>query len=162
MDSGRWLYSMRLLCVLVAALACSAHASAGDDKVVLLSKRQIVNSTHTLVVFFHDRGVETVSDCQREIQRGYRGQWRYYNHSFPRPRGYSLNTDYHCLEAAIDVDPWYEHAPYDYIYQIDIRSDQPQIRRMNNYADCLNDLRQTVRDETRKFFCAKLSQTVRL
>lgn len=155
---------MRLLIkflLLVVMFSRPFNASAGDDKIFLLSKRQIVNSNHTMVVFFYDRGVSTITDCQREIQRGYRGQWRYYYHSFPRPRGYSLNVDYHCVTASMEVDPWYEHAPYDHIYQIDIRSDEPKFKYMNNYAECLNDLRQYVRDETRRFFCAKLSQVVR-
>lgn len=141
-------------------LVSTAAYGGGDERIFLLSKRQIVNSTHTLVVLFYDRSIDSVSDCQRDIQRGYQGQWRYYTHSFPRPQGYSQNIDYHCVKAPIRVGSWYEQDPYDYVYQIDIRTETPKIRLMKHYADCLNDLRKQVRDETRKFFCAKSSQVV--
>lgn len=148
--------------VAVIILSALPALSLAADKVFLLSKRQIVNSTHTLVVFFYDQSVENMNGCQREIQRGYRGQWRYYYHSFPRPRGYSQKTDYHCVKASMDVDAWYDRAPYDFIYQIDIRTEQARIKPMKNYELCLRDLRRRAKDETRKFFCAKLSQNIQL
>lgn len=148
--------------VIVLALISLPAVSAASEKIFLLSKRQIVNSTHTLVVFFYDRSINDMNGCLREIQRGYRGQWRYYYHKFPRPRGYSQNIDYHCIKASMDVDSWYEPSPYDFIYQIDIRSEDAQIKPMKNYAACLRDLRKQVKDETRKFFCAKLSQNIQL
>ena len=145
----------------IARLAlCLSLPSWANSEVYLLSKRQIVNSTHTMVVLFHDSGVNTVSDCEREIQRGYRGQWRYYQHSFPRPVGYSEKKDYFCIKSPIAVDAWYDRAPYDHIYQIDVRYAQPHIKKMPSLASCLNDLRKVIRDESRKFFCAKLSQSI--
>ena len=137
-------------------LLCALPASAADLRIYLLSKRQIVNSTHTLVVFFYDRSVTTMADCEREIQRGVRGQWRYYTHSFPKPKGY------YCIQTPARVDPWYDKAPYDFIYQIDIRSTPSKIKRMPHYAECLRDLREHIRDESRLFFCAKVSQSVHL
>ncbi len=136
--------------------------SAADYRVYLLSKRQIVNSNHTLVVFFYDRAVTTVADCEREIQRGIRGQWRYYTHKFPKPKGYSENLDYHCIQTQARIDPWYDKAPYDFMYQIDLRASPSRIKSMPHYAECLRDLREQVRDENRLFFCAKVSQTVKL
>lgn len=133
---------------------------AEEQKVYLLSKRQIVNSNHTLVVLFHDRAVTSIEDCQREIQRGYRDQWRFYLHKFPRPQGYSEKKDYLCIKAAMVADPWYKRATYDLIYQFDVRTSKPKIKKMANLAECLHDLRRELRDETRKFFCGKLSQTL--
>lgn len=141
-------------------LLWAAPLAAGEPRVYLLSKRQIVNSNHTLVVFFYDRSVVNISECEREIQRGIRGQWRYYTHKFPKPQGYSENVDYHCIQTSAYIDPWYEKAPYDFIYQIDLRSSPAKIKRMPHYAECLRDLRQHIRDENRVFFCAKVSQGV--
>lgn len=152
---------MKLVFFTLTLVFAPAFASA-SEKVFLLSKRQIVNSTHTLVVFFYDRSIDDLSGCQREIQRGYRGQWRYYYHDFPMPRGYSQKVDYHCVKASMDVNAWYDQAPYDHIYQIDIRSKRTKIRPMENYETCLRDLRRYVKDETRNFFCAKLSQNLEL
>lgn len=143
----------------IGLLLCVAN-SAASQNVYLLSKRQIVNSTHTVVVLFHDETITTLSECQREIQRGNRGQWRYYQHTFPRPAGYSESRDYLCIDAPHQVAPWYDRAPYDLVYQIDVRSTQPTIKEMPSLAACLNDLRQSIRDETRLFFCGKLSQKV--
>lgn len=147
--------------VLLLGLMWTASLSAQGDRVYLLSKRQIVNSNHTLVVFFYDRLVASISDCEREIQRGVRGQWRYYNHTFPRPQGYLEKLDYTCIQSSAVIEPWYEKAPYDTIYQIDLRGDKARIKKMEHYAECLRDLRQYVHDETRHFFCAKVSQTIR-
>jgi|GEM_PF-2433217 hypothetical protein len=145
-------------CVLCLMLALPV--AANDQRVYLLSKRQIVNSTHTLVVFFYDRSVTSIAECEREIQRGIRGQWRFYTHKFPKPKGYSENVDYHCIQTLARIDSWYDKAPYDFIYQIDLRSQPAKIKRMPHLAECLRDLRQYVRDETRMFFCGKVSQGV--
>lgn len=138
------------------SLSCWAQA----EQVYLLSKRQIVGSNHTLVVLFHDRGITTIEDCQREIQRGSREQWRFYRHAFPRPIGYAENKDYLCIKTAMEVEPWYDRAPYDFMYRIDVRSQVPVIKKAANLAQCLNDLRKVMRDESRTFFCGKLSQKV--
>jgi hypothetical protein len=143
-------------------LMWSLSAAASEQRVYLLSKRQIVDSNHTLVVFFYDRSVTSLADCEREIQRGIRGQWRYYTHKFPKPKGYSENLDYHCIRTAARIDPWYDKATYDFIYQIDLRSNPAKIKRMPHYAECLRDLREHIRDENRVFFCAKVSQGVNL
>lgn len=137
-----------------------AVSMAEQQKVYLLSKRQIVNSNHTLVVLFHDRAVTNLDDCQREIQRGYREQWRFYQHKFPRPVGYSEKKDYLCIKTPVVAHPWYDRAPYDFIYQFDVRTKATKIKRMANLAECLHDLRRELRDESRKFFCGKLSQTL--
>lgn len=144
----------------VVGLLITVANSAASQNIYLLSKRQIVNSTHTIVVLFHDESISTIADCQREIQRGNRGQWRYYQHNFPRPVGYSESRDYLCIDAPHRVAPWYDLAPYDLVYQIDVRSTQPRIKEMPSLAACLNDLRKSIRDETRMFFCGKLSQKV--
>lgn len=146
--------------ILVLVMGLVSPVAGENQNVYLLSKRQIVNSTHTLVVLFHDPAITTMAECQREIQRGNRGQWRYYRHRFPRPAGYSERKDYLCIETPHKVDSWYDRAPYDFVYQIDIRSTNPVIRKMPSLAECLNDLRKSVRDEVRLFFCGKLSQTV--
>ena len=151
---------MKWLLVL-AGLMSVAIASADGGRVYLLSKRQILNSNLTTVVFFYDRGVTTIADCEREIQRGIRGQWRYYTHKFPTPKGYLEKLDYYCIKTSAVIDPWYEKAPYDAVYQIDIRNPVSRIKRTEHYAECLRDLREHVHDETRHFFCAKVSQGVR-
>lgn len=139
-----------------------ALPALAEQRVYLLSKRQIVNSNHTLVVFFYDRSVTSLADCEREIQRGIRGQWRYYTHSFPKPKGYSENLDYHCIRTAARIDPWYDKAAYDFIYQFDLRVNPARIKRMPHLAECLRDLRENIRDESRVFFCGKVSQGLRL
>lgn len=149
------------LWLLLAGLMSMACASADTGRIYLLSKRQILNSNLTTVVFFYDRGVTSVAECEREIQRGIRGQWRYYIHKFPPPKGYLEKLDYYCVQTSAVIDPWYDKAPYDFVYQIDIRRPASRIRRMEHYAECLRDLRQQVHDETRYFFCAKISQGIR-
>lgn len=139
-------------------LFLSVQVSAAEEAVFLLSKRQIVASNHTLAVFFYDRSVTNLAECQREIQRGIRNQWRYYTHQFPRPVGYAENRDYLCLQTTQRLAAYYDKAPYDFVYQIDLRGPAPKIRRMENYALCLGDLRRHVEDEQRLFFCARASQ----
>lgn len=141
-------------------MQCSLAWAAVDEHVYLLSKRQILNSNHTIVVLFYDQAIDTIAECQREIQRGYRDQWRFYGHRFPRPVGYSENKDYLCIKTRARVEPWLDYAPYDFIYQIDVRTHAPVIKKMPSLAECLNDLRKVIRDESRKLFCGKLSQTV--
>ncbi len=150
---------MKWLLVL-AGLMSVAIASADNRRVYLLSKRQILNSNLTTVVFFYDRSVTSIADCEREIQRGVRGQWRYYTHKFPAPKGYLEKLDYYCIKTAAVIDPWYDKATYDFVYQIDIRNPSNRIQRMEHYAECLRDLREQVRDETRHFFCARISQGI--
>lgn len=138
----------------------SITCSAGAQQVYLLSKRQIVNSNHTLVVLFHDPAISSIDDCHREIQRGNRGQWRFYQHKFPRPTGYSEKKDYLCIQSSAKAEAWYDRAPYDFTYQFDLRTNTPVIKQMSSLAECLGDLRQVLRDESRKFFCGKLSQRI--
>lgn len=81
---------MKWLLILAGLMSVAASASADSGRVYLLSKRQVLNSNLTTVVFFYDRSVTSIADCEREIQRGVRGQWRYYTHKFPPPKGLSL------------------------------------------------------------------------
>lgn len=150
---------MRWLLMLAGLLLVTA-ASADSGRIYLLSKRQILESNVTTVVFFYDRGVTTIADCEREIQRGVRGQWRYYTHKFPKPKGYLEKLDYYCVQTPAVIDPWYEKATYDAVYQIDIRTPISRIKRIEPYVECLRDLREKVRDETRHFFCARVSQAI--
>jgi hypothetical protein len=150
---------MKWLLVLVGLMSM-AIASADSGRVYLLSKRQVLNSNLTTVVFFYDRSVTSIADCEREIQRGVRGQWRYYTHKFPAPKGYLEKLDYYCIQTSAVIDPWYDKATYDFVYQIDIRNPASRMKRMEHYAECLRDLRERVRDETRHFFCARVSQGV--
>lgn len=147
--------------LLLVGLLQVALAYADNGRVYLLSKRQILNSNLTTVVFFYDRSVTTIADCEREIQRGVRGQWRYYTHKFPAPKGYLEKLDYYCIKSNAVISAWYDKAPYDFVYQIDIRHPASRIQRMPHYAECLRDLRQQIHDETRHFFCAKISQDIR-
>lgn len=152
---------MKWLLILAGLMSVAASASADSGRVYLLSKRQVLNSNLTTVVFFYDRSVTSIADCEREIQRGVRGQWRYYTHKFPSPQGYLEKLDYYCIKTSAIIDPWYDRATYDFVYQIDIRNPANRIRRMIHFAECLRDLREQVRDETRHFFCARVSQGIR-
>jgi hypothetical protein len=152
------MFWFRILICFVCVHCCASQA--GEQRIYLLSKRQMVESNYTLVVFFYDRGIVTMADCEREIQRGVRGQWRYYNHKFQKPSGYSEKIDYYCVQSTARIDPWYDKASYDSIFQIDLRDGNNQIRKMQHYADCLRDLRQHIRDENRFFFCGKVSQAI--
>ncbi|MBC6906391.1 hypothetical protein DWB84_13085 [Saccharophagus sp. K07] len=147
--------------LLLAGFFPMVLATADSGRVYLLSKRQILNSNMTTVVFFYDRSVTSIAECEREIQRGIRGQWRYYTHKFPTPKGYLEKLDYYCVQTGAVISPWYDKAPYDFVYQIDIRHSTSRIKAMPHYAECLRDLRQQIHDETRHFFCAKVSQEIR-
>lgn len=147
--------------LMLAGLMLVMTASADSGRIYLLSKRQILESNLTTVVFFYDRAITSIADCEREIQRGVRGQWRYYNHKFPKPTGYLEKLDYYCIQTMAVIDPWYEKATYDAVYQIDIRTPKSRLKRLEPYVECLRDLRQHVRDETRHFFCARISQGIR-
>lgn len=133
---------------------------ADAQYVMLLGKRQVHNSTHTKAIFFYDRGVTSLADCQREIQRGTRGQWRYYHHRFTRDHGYSWRTDYFCVQASARVNAWYQADPYDHVFLVDLRTSTLHIHKKPNLNDCLRDLRKQVPDETHQFFCARVSQTL--
>lgn len=146
--------------VAILGICLSFGCWAGDEQVYLLSKRQIVNSHQTIVVLFHDTEVTTLDECRREIQRGIREQWRFYQHRFPRPVGYSENKDYLCIKTRARIEPWLDYAPYDHVYQIDLRRPAPVIKKMPSLAKCLNDLRKVMGDESRTLFCGKLSQKV--
>ncbi len=149
----KWLLSITLM-------FCFSYVFAADSRVILLSKRQMLNSNYTHVVLFYDQEIRTISDCQRDIYRGKQDRWRYYQHSFPKPKGYSEMRSYYCIETEASFDHWFDKAPYAYIYQIDIRAESPMIKKMDNYAACLKDLRKSVKDEIPRYFCAKLSQQV--
>lgn len=154
---------MKLTWVVALILMTANTVVASTDKrIYLLGKRQAVNSNLTHVAMFYDRGIDNMAACQKEIRRGYRGQWRYYHHSFPRPKGYSEKLNYYCIESDIRFNGWYKKDSYDYIYQIDIRAKVPKIKKMKDYATCLHDLRRYTRDEKPSFFCAKLSQKLRI
>jgi hypothetical protein len=153
--------SMKLGAVVFIMLVGYANA-ASSKGIYLLSKRLGVDTTQSLVVLFHDKAVTTMNDCQREIQRGIRDQWRYYQHVFPRQAGYSEKRDYLCITSPIQADPWDKNAPFDYIYQVDLRGETAVFHKKPSLAICLRDLRQSVRDETRTFFCGKFSQTLSL
>lgn len=147
------------LLLALCSLPFSAVA-ADNQQIFLLSKRKVVNSTHTLVVIFYDKAIVTMDQCEREIQRGVRGQWRYYHHTFPRIKGYAEKTDYFCVSSSIEVDAWFERARYDTVYKIDVRNPQLEIQHKKNYAQCLNELRREIADENRTRFCAKASQKI--
>lgn len=127
---------------------------------MMLGKRQVHNTTHTKVVFFYDQGITSVADCQREIQRGIRGQWRYYHHRFMPSHGYAWRTDYFCVETSARVNAWQESAPYDHVYQVDLRATALKIEKKSNLNECLRDLRQQVSAESHQFFCARVNQVL--
>jgi hypothetical protein len=145
---------------IIVLLFINAQIEASQD-IYLLSKRTILDTTNTLAVLFHDPAISTMEECQREIQRGNREQWRFYHHSFPRPLGASENRDYLCISGALKVDPWDKNAPYDLIYLIDVRAEPAQFTKMANLARCLSQVSGGAKGESRKLFCGKLSQQVK-
>lgn len=150
---------MKQVCLAFGLLLICGVVEASKG-VYLISKRQVSDSTHTHVALFFDRDVRDLSDCETEVQRGYRGRWRYFHHKYPKIAGTAEKLNYYCVKADLDVNAWYSKAPYDYMYQFDLRSSDPKIKEMSNYATCLKDLRRRVGRETPRFFCAKLSQKI--
>ncbi len=152
---------MKLACFLFLAILGS-NTFADSDRIYLIGKRQVSNSTHTHAVMFYAKEITELSDCQQDIQRGYQGQWRYYHHRFPRLRGAAERLNYYCVKSGVRFNQWNKNTPYDHMYQFDLRGDTLKIKKMKHYASCLRDLRHYVRDETPAFFCAKVSQKVRM
>ncbi len=132
-----------------------------ENRIYMIGKIKILETTHTKVVLFHDKGITSMTDCQREIQRGVRGQWRYHHHKFDKPKGYMQRVDYYCVQSNVIATPWYSRDAYNTVYKIDIRNPTLRITREKSYSSCLHSVRKEVRDETSKFFCAKLNQQIR-
>lgn len=153
---------MRTLFAVWLILVSAPLLATADPRVYMIGKVKIVETTHTQVVLFHDKGITNMADCQREIQRGVRGQWRFHHHTFAKPRGFMQRVDYYCVTSELIADPWYTQATYDFVYKVDLRSQALRITPQNSYSDCLHSVRREVADETSRFFCAKLSQTLRL
>ena len=137
-------------------------ASNASERVYMIGKIKILDTTHTKVVLFYDRGITNMNDCQREIQRGNRGQWRYHHHKFKKPNGYAQRISYYCVKSDATASKWYPRDRFDQVYKVDIRNTQMRISPQKSYSDCLFKLRKEVYDETNRFFCAKLSQRLQL
>ncbi len=148
---------MKFFLALLISLATTAQAS---ERVYMIGKIQILDTTHTKVVLFHDNGITNMNDCYREIQRGNRGQWRYHHHKFKKSNGYSQKVNYYCVKSGITTSKWYPKDRFDNVYKIDIRKPTLSISPTKSYSDCLFRVRKEVYDETSKFFCAKVSQRV--
>ncbi len=156
----RFFGHMKLLYALALLLFSVPTLSKAESRIYMVGKIKILATTHTQVVLFYDQGISSMPDCQREIQRGNHGQWRYYHHKFSNPHGYQQRIDYYCVQSDVIADPWYDRARFDFIYKVDIRDTRMRISKQNSYSDCLSSVRREVTDETNRFFCAKLSQAI--
>lgn len=153
---------MKPIAVIISLLLFCLPAYGSEKRVYMIGKVKIQDTTHTTVALFYDEGVSTMAECQREIQRGIRGQWRYHHHKFDNPRGYSRRIDYYCVVSEVKTTSWTKSGRYDEVYKIDIRNTNLQISPQRSYSDCLHSVRREVADETSKFFCAKVSQRITL
>ena len=145
---------------LAVALSAGTLAAHAEQRVYLLAKLSIENTTFTEVVFFYDPEATTLDACEADIVRGHRGQWQYYGHYIRKFRGVATSVSYSCLTTDLAISEWFPHQRYSHIYLIDRRSEQTRIHPQANYAECLSQLHETQPTENRTYYCAKSNQEI--
>lgn len=148
--------AMRAMIMLLGLLASSV--ALAEDKVYMLGKLKVKDSTYVSVVFFQDPAVNTIAICEREVMYGRNGQWQYFAHLVHKVQGVSLTVDYFCRSTANPVAVWQPRDPYDYVYLVDIRNDGLKMTEFDTYADCVGSLKKNRTPETFDYFCAKSNQ----
>lgn len=145
----------------IACLACCAVPSAyAEQRVYLLARVSIENTTWTEAVFLYDREVGDLSACEQDIARGQIGQWQYYGHFVRKRKGVATSVSYKCIATDLSISEWMSGNRYSYIYLIDRRRPDLKVLPHGNYADCLATLHRTQKEESGEFYCAKSNQVV--
>lgn len=148
---------MRAMIMLLGLLASSV--ALAEDKVYMLGKLKVKDSTYVSAVFFHDPAVNTIAICEKEVMYGRNGQWQYFAHLVHKAQGVSLTVDYVCRSTANPISTWQPKDRYDYVYLVDIRNDDLKVTEFDTYADCVGSLKKDRTPETFDYFCAKANQT---
>lgn len=150
-------------CLLFALTVCPLVPSAlagAEQRVYLLARVSIENTTWTEVVFLYDKDASDMAACEQDIARGQLGQWQYYGHLVRKSKGVATTITYKCIATDLAISEWMSDYRYSYVYLIDRRGQNISVTPQPNYADCLTSLRQSQREESATFYCAKSNQQI--
>lgn len=150
-----------LLCALALnALIPNAMAGAAEQRVYLLARVSIENTTWTEAVFLYDKDASDMTACEQDIARGQLGQWQYYGHLVRKRKGVATTITYKCVATDLAISEWMSEYRYSYVYLIDRRGQHIKVTPQPNYADCLTALRQFQKEESATLYCAKSNQEI--
>jgi hypothetical protein len=145
----------------IAGLACCVAPSAyAEQRVYLLARVSIPNTTWTEAVFLYDKDADTIAACEQDIARGQLGQWQYYGHLVRKRKGVATTITYKCLATDLSISEWMSDNRYSYVYLIDRRNQHLKVMPHENYAACLTALHRTQKEEGGEFYCAKSNQVI--
>lgn len=147
-------------CCLLFALALNALAAGAEQRVYLLARVSIENTTWTEAVFLYDKEAVDISACEQDIARGQLGQWQYYGHFVRKRKGVATTISYKCIATDLSISEWMSGYRYSYVYLIDRRGPSIKVTPQSNYADCLTLLRQSQKEESATFYCTKSNQQI--
>jgi len=136
----------------------STSVIADNAHTYLLGKYKLKGTTYTQIVFFEEKEVQGKEACDKERIYGRRGAWRYYNHMINKSRHFSAHVNYFCLVTPISFGVWNDYAEYEYIYLVDIKDSELNIKEINSYSACLKEMRKTQAKESHTYFCARSNQ----
>ncbi len=145
---------------LLSILALNVLAAAAEERVYLLARVSIPNTTWTEAVFLYDKEAGDISACEQDIARGQLGQWQYYGHFVRKRKGVATTISYKCIATDLSISEWMSEYRYSYIYLIDRRGQNLKVTPQPNYADCIAILQQTQKEESAVFYCAKSNQQI--
>lgn len=150
-------FNQRLIVTLLIFFASTTQA---EQRIYLLGRAALENSTYGEAVFFYDKDVASLKDCEDDIARSNTGQWQYYGHAVRKRKGTATTVSYTCMTTDLSISEWQSTNRYSHVYLIDRRKQSVKIIPQNNYADCLTVLRKTQKEESNTYFCAKSNQQI--